>query len=132
MKARQNRLFVIAVVLFGLVAALVTYALNSSLAFYYSPSDVHAGKAPPDQIFRLGGMVRQGSLQRDDDGLGRRFVLTDTNKDIEVRFKGIPPDLFREGQGAVVQGRLLQNGIFVASEVLAKHDENYLPPEHQR
>lgn len=129
MKASQSRVIVVAIILLGSIVVLAINALCSSLAFYYSPTEVHAGKAPPDKSFRIGGLVRQGSLQREADGLSQRFVLTDMEKDIEVRFKGIPPDLFREGRGAVVQGKLGKGDIFMATEVLAKHDEDYLPPE---
>ena len=124
-------LIVAGVLLFGALALFVI-VLNNSLDFYYTPSDVHAGKAPTDESFSLGGLVRAGSLKREADGLSLRFVLTDNEKDVEVRFKGIPPDLFGEGRGAVVQGHLGDDGVFLAIRILAKHDENYLPPEHKR
>ncbi|MBS1196554.1 MAG: CcmE/CycJ protein [Proteobacteria bacterium] len=129
----QNRptLIVAAVFLLGALA-LILIVLNNSLAFYYTPTEVHAGKAPTDESFNLGGLVREGSLRREVDGLSLRFVLTDREKDIEVRYKGIPPDLFGEGRGAVVQGHLGEGGVFLATRVLAKHDENHLPPEHKK
>jgi cytochrome c-type biogenesis protein CcmE len=111
----------------GIAAALVLNALNSNIALYVTPSDVAAGKAPKGQAFRIGGMVRDGSLKRDN--LTVYFTMTDMVKDIPVAYTGILPDLFKEGKGAVVQGRLGADGLFTASEVLAKHDENYMPPQ---
>lgn len=113
----------------GLVAALVLNAFQSNLVFFFSPTQVAAGEAPKGKPFRIGGLVKEGSLQREADGVTLRFVVTDTEQEMPVAFKGILPDLFREGRGAVAQGRLNDNGVFVASEVLAKHDENYMPPE---
>lgn len=113
----------------GLVAALVLNAFQSNLVFFFSPTQVAAGEAPKGKPFRIGGLVKEGSLQREADGVTLRFVVTDTEQELPVAFKGILPDLFREGRGAVAQGRLNDNGVFVASEVLAKHDENYMPPE---
>ena len=120
---------IVALILVVLVLVLALKALNRSVAFYYSPSEVHAGTVPKNQIFRIGGLVRAGSLKRETESLHWRFVLADAQKEIEVRFTGILPDLFQAGRGAVVQGQLTQGGVFLASEVLAKHDENYLPPE---
>jgi cytochrome c-type biogenesis protein CcmE len=114
----------------GIASALVLNALDSNIALYITPSEVAAGKAPRDQAFRIGGLVKQGSLKRQD--LTVHFVVTDTVRDVQVSYKGILPDLFKEGQGAVVQGRLETDGTFSASEVLAKHDENYMPPEAKR
>ncbi|HSH91198.1 MAG TPA: cytochrome c maturation protein CcmE [Ramlibacter sp.] len=111
----------------GTAAALVLNALNSNIALYVTPTEVGAGKAPKGQAFRIGGIVKDGSLRRDN--LTVHFVVTDTARDIPVRYTGILPDLFKEGKGAVVQGRLGPDGNFTASEVLAKHDENYMPPE---
>jgi cytochrome c-type biogenesis protein CcmE len=111
----------------GTASALVFNALDSNIALYVTPSDVAAGKAPAGKAFRIGGMVRDGSLKRDN--LTVHFVMTDMAKDIPVSYTGILPDLFKEGKGAVVQGKLSQDGHFTASEVLAKHDENYMPPE---
>jgi cytochrome c-type biogenesis protein CcmE len=113
----------------GVAAALVLNALNSNIALYVTPSDVAAGKSPHGQAFRIGGMVKDGSLRRDN--LTVHFVVTDLAKDIPVSYTGILPDLFKEGKGAVVQGRLGPDGNFTASEVLAKHDENYMPPAAQ-
>jgi cytochrome c-type biogenesis protein CcmE len=128
-KPRHKRalLIVAALVVIGVAAMLILNALNSNIALYVTPSEVAAGKAPQGQAFRIGGMVKDGSLRR--DGLTVHFVITDLVKDIPVAYTGILPDLFKEGKGAVIQGRLESNGQFVASEVLAKHDENYMPPE---
>jgi cytochrome c-type biogenesis protein CcmE len=120
-------MIVAALVVIGIAAMLILNALNSNIALYVTPSEVAAGKAPQGQAFRIGGMVKSGSLRRDD--LTVHFVITDMVKDIPVSYTGILPDLFKEGKGAVIQGRMNANGDFVASEVLAKHDENYMPPE---
>jgi cytochrome c-type biogenesis protein CcmE len=113
----------------AVAAGLVLNALNSNLALYKSPSDVLAGQAPVDKAFRLGGMVEVGSLKRENDGLTVHFVVSDNANTIPVVFTGILPDLFQEGQGVVAQGKLGPNNVFKATEVLAKHDENYMPPE---
>jgi cytochrome c-type biogenesis protein CcmE len=113
----------------SVAATLVLNALNSNIALYVTPSEVAAGKSPKGQAFRIGGMVKEGSLRRDN--LTVHFVVTDTAKDIPVSYTGILPDLFKEGKGAVVQGKLGTDGRFTASEVLAKHDENYMPPAAQ-
>jgi cytochrome c-type biogenesis protein CcmE len=113
----------------AVAAGLVLNALNSNLALYISPSDVMAGNAPKDKAFRLGGMVVEKSLQRQDDGLTVHFEVTDSANTIPVAFTGILPDLFQEGQGVVAQGKMGAGGMFMATEVLAKHDENYMPPE---
>jgi len=113
----------------AVAAGLVLNALNSNLALYISPSDVMAGQAPKDKAFRLGGMVVQGSLKRQSDGLTVHFDVTDNAKTIPVVFTGILPDLFQEGQGVVAQGQMTTDGEFKASEVLAKHDETYMPPQ---
>jgi cytochrome c-type biogenesis protein CcmE len=130
-KPRHKRLAIIAVGVAALAvaAALVLNAFQSNLVFFFSPSQIAAGEAPKDRAFRVGGMVQAGSLKRLGDGLTVEFVVTDTAKSIPVTYKGILPDLFREGKGVVAQGRLGPDGIFRASEVLAKHDENYMPPE---
>ncbi|WP_114636475.1 cytochrome c maturation protein CcmE [Polynucleobacter necessarius] len=120
-------LIVAALAVIGIAALLILNALNSNIALYVTPSEVVAGKAPQGQTFRIGGMVKDGSLKR--DGLTVHLVITDLVKDIPVAYTGILPDLFKEGKGAVIQGRMGSNGEFVASEVLAKHDENYTPPE---
>ena len=129
MKPRHKRTLIIVAVLIviGVAALLILNALNSNIALYVTPSEVAAGKAPQDQAFRIGGMVKEGSLKR--DGLTVHFVITDLVKDISVAYTGILPDLFKEGKGAVIQGRMNSGGEFIASEVLAKHDENYMPPE---
>jgi cytochrome c-type biogenesis protein CcmE len=116
-----------ALVAIGIAVALILNALNSNIALFVTPSEVAAGKAPAGQAFRIGGMVKEGTVKR--DGLTVNFVITDMAKDISVAYTGILPDLFKEGKGAVIQGRLDPNGQFIASEVLAKHDENYMPPE---
>jgi cytochrome c-type biogenesis protein CcmE len=129
MKPRHKRLAIIvgAVASLGVAAALVLNALNSNVAFFFTPTQVVTGEAPKDRAFRVGGMVRQGSVKRDQMTVS--FTITDTAKDVAIRYTGILPDLFQEGKGAVVQGRLDGDGSFVATEVLAKHDENYMPPE---
>ena len=128
MKPRHKRLAVAAGVVgaVGAAAALVLNAFQSNLVFFYSPSQIAAHEAPEARTFRLGGMVRQGTLKR--DGIRADFIVTDTAKEIPVRFEGILPDLFKEGKGVVAQGQL-KDGVFIAREVLAKHDENYMPPE---
>ncbi len=129
MKPRHKRalLIVAAIAVISVAALLILNALNSNIALYVTPSDVAAGKSPKGQAFRIGGMVKEGSVKR--DGLTVHFVITDMAKDIPVAYTGILPDLFKEGKGAVIQGRLDSKGEFIASEVLAKHDENYMPPE---
>ncbi len=129
MKPRYKRALIIvaALAVIGVAALLILNALNSNIALYVTPSEVSAGKSPKDQAFRIGGMVKDGSLRR--DGLTVHFVITDLVKDIPVAYTGILPDLFKEGKGAVIQGRMNSDGEFIASEVLAKHDENYMPPE---
>jgi cytochrome c-type biogenesis protein CcmE len=114
---------------FGLAAGLVLNAFQSNLVFFFTPSQVAAQEAPRDRAFRIGGLVEAGSVTRERDGLTVRFRVTDTAKTIPVVFTGILPDLFREGKGVVAQGRVGADGTFKASEVLAKHDENYMPPE---
>ena len=129
MKPRHKRAAIIvgALIAIAIAAVLILNALNSNIALYVTPSEVAAGKSPAGQAFRIGGMVKDGSVKR--DGLTVHFVITDMVKDIPVAYTGILPDLFKEGKGAVIQGRLNPDGQFVASEVLAKHDENYMPPE---
>ena len=128
MKPRHQRLAIAAgiVLAVGAIAALVLNAFQSNLVFFYSPSQIAANEAPKARTFRLGGMVERGSVKR--DGVSVSFVVTDTAKTVPVRFEGILPDLFKEGKGVVAQGQL-KDGVFVAREVLAKHDENYMPPE---
>jgi len=129
MKPRHKRLAIVigALAAVGIAAGFVLNALDSNIALYVTPSEVAAGKAPQNKAFRIGGMVREGSLKRDN--LTVHFVITDTAKDIPVSYTGILPDLFKEGKGAVIQGKLGVDGNFTATEVLAKHDENYMPPE---
>ncbi len=131
MKPRHKRMALIVggLAILALVATLVLNAFQSNLVFFFSPSQVAAGEAPRGKSFRIGGMVKEGSLQRQPDGVTLRFVVTDTDQDMTVAYKGILPDLFREGKGVVAQGKLAEDGVFAATEVLAKHDENYLPPE---
>jgi cytochrome c-type biogenesis protein CcmE len=113
----------------GVATALVLSAFQSNLVFFFTPSQIAANEAPRDRAFRIGGLVESGSVVRDKDALTVRFRVTDNAKTIPVAFTGILPDLFREGKGVVAQGRLGADGTFKASEVLAKHDENYMPPE---
>ena len=129
MTPRRKRFAIVAGIVgaVGVAAALVLNAFNSNLVFFYSPSQVAAKEAPAGRTFRLGGLVEQGSVKR--DGVSVRFVVTDMARAIPVRYEGILPDLFREGKGVVAQGQVGGDGVFVAREVLAKHDENYMPPE---
>jgi cytochrome c-type biogenesis protein CcmE len=113
----------------AVAAALVLSAFQKNLVFFFTPTQVAANEAPQGRAFRVGGLVVPGSLKRQADGITVQFVVTDTAKSIPVVYKGILPDLFREGKGVVTQGRLGPDGVFRASEVLAKHDENYMPPE---
>ena len=131
MKTRHKRIALIlgGLLILGGVAALVLNAFQSNLVFFFSPTQVAAGEAPKGKSFRVGGLVKEGSIKREPDGVTLRFVMTDIEKEMAVAYKGILPDLFREGKGAVAQGKLGDDGVFVASEVLAKHDENYMPPE---
>lgn len=133
MKARHKRLVFISAGVAGLAVAayLLANAFTSNLLFFFSPSDVQANQAPVNKDFRLGGLVEEGSLSRENDGLTVHFKVTDNANTIPVTFVGILPDLFREGQGVVAQGKLNDKGVFIASEVLAKHDESYMPPEVQ-
>lgn len=128
---RRQRLILILLMVAG-VATAATFALkafNENLMYFFSTTEVAEGKAPEKAKFRLGGMVVEGSVGRPNKGLMVRFDLTDYNKQVTVEYTGILPDLFREGQGIVANGRINQAGVFVAEEVLAKHDENYMPPE---
>jgi len=130
MKARQKRFLfiVIALAAVAIASVLVVKALRSNITYFYSPSQIKSGEAPADQQFRVGGMVVPGSLQRDPNSIRVRFIVTDNAEEFEIVYDGILPDLFSEGQGVVARGRL-DNGVFVAEEVLAKHDETYMPPE---
>ena len=129
MKPRHKRMAAIAVgvAALGIVAALVLTAFEKNLVFFFTPSQVVANEAPQGRTFRIGGMVLEGSVKR--EGVEVRFVVTDTAKNIPVLYSGALPDLFREGKGVVAQGQLGPDGVFRAREVLAKHDENYMPPD---
>ncbi|MFQ5469910.1 MAG: cytochrome c maturation protein CcmE [Gammaproteobacteria bacterium] len=131
MKPRHKRMAFIVVGLAGLgvATALIMNAFQSNLVFFFSPTQVVSKEAPLGKSFRLGGLVKEGSLDREDDGLTVNFLVTDNAETIPVVYTGILPDLFREGQGVVAQGRLDNTGVFHADEVLAKHDETYMPPE---
>ena len=134
MTPRRRRMALVALIVVG-VGAAVAFALNAfqeNLLYFYSTSDVAGGKAPPDRTIRIGGMVTLGSVQRQPGSLEVRFVLTDYAKDVTVSYSGVLPDLFREGQGVVARGKLVGDNLFVAEEVLAKHDEKYMPPEVAR
>ena len=131
MKSRNKRLgfIVIGLAALGVAATFVLNAFNSNLVFFFSPSQVMAKEAPVGRNFRIGGMVEKGSLKRQADGLTVNFVVTDTAKTIPVVYTGILPDLFKEGKGVVAEGKLSDDGLFHADSILAKHDENYMPPE---
>ena len=131
MKPRQKRLALIVggLAVLGVASWLVLSAFQENLVFFYSPSQVANNEAPQGKAFRIGGLVEAGSVKRQPDGVTVRFNVTDTAKVIPVMYKGILPDLFKEGKGVVAQGRLGADGTFTAREVLAKHDENYMPPE---
>jgi cytochrome c-type biogenesis protein CcmE len=130
-KPRHKRLALIAAGLgaIAIATALVLNAFRSNLVFFFSPSQIAAGEAPKDRAFRVGGLVEAGSVRRQADGITVQFVVTDTARSVPVVYKGILPDLFREGKGVVAEGRLGTDGVFRAEQVLAKHDENYMPPE---
>jgi cytochrome c-type biogenesis protein CcmE len=131
MKSRHKKLLVIVLALagIGIAAALILNAFKSNLVFFFTPTQVMNGEAPTSRAFRIGGLVEKGSLRRDTDGLTSHFVVTDTAKSMNVTYKGILPDLFKEGKGVVAEGHLGADGQFSATQVLAKHDENYMPPE---
>ena len=130
MKARHKRLgfLVVGLAVLGLASWLVFNALGNNLSYFFSPTDVAENKAPESHVFRLGGLVQPGSLERGEK-LTVHFDVTDNLHTVKVAYTGILPDLFKEGQGVIAQGRMGANGVFVADEVLAKHDENYMPPE---
>ncbi|MCF6324957.1 MAG: cytochrome c maturation protein CcmE [Gammaproteobacteria bacterium] len=131
MKSRHKRMVFIAVGLAALAGAvgLIMNALNSNINHFFSPTEVQADAAPKDRSFRLGGLVEVGSIKREDDGLTVHFRVTDNAEVVPVIYTGILPDLFREGEGVVAQGNITSDGVFMADEVLAKHDETYMPPE---
>ena len=130
---QKKRLGLIAggLIICAAAAALVFNASEENLVFFFSPSQVAAHEAPEGRAFRIGGFVQEGSVQRQKDGVTVRFDVTDTAHTVPVTYKGSLPDLFKEGKGVVAQGKL-QNGVFVADQVLAKHDENYMPPEAEK
>ncbi len=131
MTPRQKRLlFIVAgILLVAAAVGLVLYALKNNVSLYFTPTQVYNQEAPQGRSFRVGGLVETGSLQREKDGLTVHFSITDSSKSMPVTYKGILPDLFKEGKGVVAQGKLETDNVFHAEEVLAKHDENYMPPE---
>jgi cytochrome c-type biogenesis protein CcmE len=131
MKPRHRKLalIVLVVAVVGIAVGLVLNAFQSNLVFFFTPTQVANGEAPTGRAFRIGGLVEEGSIRREADGLTTRFVVTDTARSMPVTYAGILPDLFKEGKGVVAEGRLGADGLFAATQVLAKHDENYMPPE---
>jgi cytochrome c-type biogenesis protein CcmE len=131
MTPRRKRLFLVGSILGGVALAvgIALLAFRDNLSYFYNPSQVVAGEAPPGRAFRIGGMVTKGSLVRQPGSLDVSFVLTDFNQNVTVHYDKVLPDLFREGQGIIAHGRLNQDGVFMADDVLAKHDEKYMPPE---
>jgi cytochrome c-type biogenesis protein CcmE len=131
MTPRRRRMMLVGLIVLGVgaAAAFALTAFQDNLLYFYSPSDVVAGKAPTDRVFRVGGMVPEGSFTRPPGSLEAHFELTDFAHNVKVSYTGVLPDLFREGQGVIARGRMTAQGVFVAEEVLAKHDENYMPPE---
>lgn len=131
MKPRSKRFMLIigGVAIVAAAAGLVLFALRNNVSLYFTPTQVYNKEAPQGRSFRIGGLVEQGSLKRENDGLTVHFSITDTAKSMSVTYKGILPDLFKEGKGVVAQGKLHEDNVFYADEVLAKHDENYMPPE---
>ena len=134
MKRRHKRIIFIGCCLaaLGLAAWLVLAAFKDNLVFFFSPTQIATKEAPVGKTFRIGGLVENGSLKRDNDGLTIRFTVTDTANTIPVVYKGILPDLFKEGRGCVAQGKVASDGVFYADQIMAKHDENYMPPEAAR
>jgi cytochrome c-type biogenesis protein CcmE len=130
-RPKHQRLVLVVLAVAALVGAvlLAMWGLQDRAAYFVTPTDIAAGKAAPDKAMRLGGMVVKGSLIRDPDGLTIRFTVSDTKAETPVVYRGITPDLFREGSGVVAEGRLDANGLFVADQILAKHDERYMPPQ---
>ena len=128
---RKQRLIFVTILLLGFssAAALGIYAIQKNQTYFHTPTEVAAGDVEQDKLFRIGGLVVEGSVNRFNDGVTTEFDLTDTTGSVTVRYKGLLPDLFREGQGIVAQGKLDSQGVVIAQEVLAKHDENYMPPE---
>jgi cytochrome c-type biogenesis protein CcmE len=130
-KPKHQRLILVALAIVALTGAvlLAMRGLQDRAAYFVTPSDIAAGNALPNKAMRLGGMVVKGSLRRDSDGLTVRFTVSDTKAETPVMYRGITPDLFREGSGVVAEGRITSNGLFVADNILAKHDERYMPPQ---
>lgn len=128
-KIQKRRLISVSLFLLGLslAAGLLLFALKQNINVFFTPHQLAQAKVKPAQHFRLGGMVKEGSLMRDEKGLGLSFIVTDLNKELTVRYQGVLPDLFREGKGVIAEGSLNEQGIFIANQVLAKHDENYMP-----
>ena len=131
MTPRRKRMVTVAVILVGvgIATAFALKAFQKNLLYYYSPSQIKAGEAPDNRSFRVGGLVEKGSFKREPGSLEVHFTLTDYGQEVIVSYTGVLPDLFREGQGVIARGKLRPDGTFVAEEVLAKHDENYMPPE---
>ena len=131
MTPKRKRLWLVvgSLAVLGFAATLVLTALNDNIVFFYSPTQIAEKQIPPERRFRMGGLVEAGSVKKSADGQETRFRVTDTNKTVDVVYRGLLPDLFREGQGVVAEGSLGSDGVFVAREILAKHDENYMPPE---
>ena len=131
MTPRQKRMVTVVAILagVGVATAFALQAFQKNLLYYYSPSQIQAGEAPDARVFRVGGLVENGSLKREPGSLEVRFTLTDYAHQVGVSYTGVLPDLFREGQGVIARGKMRDDGVFVAEEVLAKHDENYMPPE---
>lgn len=130
-RPKHQRLILLTLALVALIGAvlLAMWGLKDRAAYFVTPSNIVAGRAMPDKAMRLGGMVVKGSLRRDPDGLTIRFTVSDTRAETPVVFRGITPDLFKEGNGVVAEGRLQADGLFVADNILAKHDERYMPPQ---
>jgi len=131
MTRKQRRMMTIAgaMGLLAIAAGLVLFAIRDTLVFFYTPSELTEKQLPPGKSFRIGGLVQQGSVVRDADGVSVSFIVTDLTATLPVRYRGLLPDLFREGQGVVAEGAIDSDGRFIATQVLAKHDENYMPPE---
>jgi len=131
MKARHKKMYFIIFAVAGLSAAtlFLLNAFSNNIVYFYSPTEVLAGKAPTSSTFRVGGLVKEGSVQRSDNSLDISFTVTDKANDIQVSYQGVLPDLFREGQGVIAEGKLIDKQSFKAKQILAKHDENYMPPE---
>ena len=128
-RARRLTLILLMLVAVGIATGFALFALKENLMFYFTPAEVATGKAPVNQLFRVGGMVVDGSVKKSNDSVDVQFDITDYDKTITIKFADILPDLFREGQGIIAKGRLNESGVFIAEEVLAKHDENYMPAE---